>query len=201
MRRRTLKILCSIALFIVLAGLSQRAVSGDTAATLEIRPVQVHGMEAGRYLSDAPIPIQLEISNGTARKIDVTLDEHYRDGRPHRLWGVTVRIRDAEGNVLTQHNIGITQSDWWTFGYLHSDVDVCTIGVDCHLSDDIDTVTLAPGEKVQRIVKLDWLLLAAPLLHGPLPPGRYSLEVKLNKLTSNSLEIRVDAPEKDGSSE
>lgn len=125
MRRRTLKILfCSIALFIVLAGLSQRAVSGDTAATLEIRPVQVHGMEAGRYLSDAPIPIQLEISNRTARKIDVILDEHYRDGRPHRLWGVTVRIRDAEGNVLTQHNIGITQSDRWTFGYLHSDVEV-----------------------------------------------------------------------------
>ncbi|MCI5133409.1 MAG: hypothetical protein D3904_18320 [Candidatus Electrothrix sp. EH2] len=176
--------------------------SDETAATLEIRPVQIRGMEAGRYLFDAPIPIQLEISNKTARKTDVTLDEHYRDGRPHRLWGVKVRVRDAEENMLTQNGLSRPElRDWWTFGYLHSDVDVCTIGVDCHLSDDIDTVTLAPGEKVQRIVNLDWFLLGAPLLHGPLPPGRYSLEVKLNKMTSNSLEILVDAPEKDGSSE
>ena len=186
--------LCIIA-FIGLAVLPQEAIWGDGAATLEISPIQVRGVKPGHYLSETPIPIRLKILNETTRKIDVTLNEHYRNGRRHRLWGVAVRVRDAEGRVLTQHDLLSPElRDWWNFGYLHSDTDSCVIGVDCHLSDDLDTVTLAPGESVRRTVHLDRILLGAPLLHGPLSPGPYSLEVRLNKLTSNTLKIRVDTP-------
>jgi hypothetical protein len=163
---------------------------GGPEATLVIRPSRVYPAELGVYPAGGPIPIQLEISNNADEIVLVTLKDHDKNGRQDNLWGVAARVRNADGTVLTQHDLlgfDPDRNEWWTFAYLHS--DFCLVGVDCRMPGD--TVTLLPGESVRRVVQLDWILIGAPLLRRPMAPGPYLVELSLNGLKSNTLEISM----------
>jgi hypothetical protein len=143
------------------------------------------------YESPDQMTLKIQIKNVSPKSVPLLIKDHNRDGyqRPF-LWGLEAKIIDEEGNVLTHNSITIEKggSDWWTSAKLES--HACDPS--CFMPGD--KIEIPPGKHVNRVIQLGQLIGGIPGVIR-LKPGKYSLQLRLGDVVSNSVHLNYLPPE------
>ncbi len=150
------------------------------AIRFELHPHLV-AEEGGSYKEGERVSLRCTFVNTSSRSQKILLSDHndYSGTLPFPV-GLVARVWDSSGELITRNEY--SQEGWWSWSYYSSAVFSERPG---------DRITLAPQEKVIRIVPLDVLLQGCQTLPEGLKPGRYSVQLMIDNMVSNKIEIMI----------
>jgi hypothetical protein len=124
------------------------------------------------------------IQNSGKQTVSFPLKDHdpYHGTLPYPV-EVSVRIQADNGAVVTANEIDRSGEGWWSQYFVGStNFDAAMPG---------DTILLPPGGRVIRLIPIDQVLMMAPEIKGGLQEGTYTIKIRVNGVTSNSIKIKV----------
>jgi hypothetical protein len=147
----------------------------------ESSTLQISAVGNEPFRQGEPMPVRCVFANPGAQPVTILLRDHDAYlGTLEYPGEMQIHVVDAAGRLVTKNEID--GDGWWNWFYLSSQFSVEEPG---------DRITIPPGDHVTRVVHLEDILRGCPGISAGLARGRFTVQLRLGNIVSNSLVIDV----------